>query len=254
MDREMIGAKYTAVLLAAGYGSRISDMTNRPKSLLKINELTLLEHNFENWKKVGIKHVHLVLGYEKELIEEVAKKYEKDFSIEYFFNEDYRKQGNTFSLYLGVKDLSGACLIFDADLVYDAEILVEFLKDEQGNQILVGAGELDDIESAKTMIDDSGMAKVMVDKRAVTAEELSQYQFAGEAIGILKFSPEQTVALAHRAQQFLAEERNIHLNWEHLLNQFLLENEVGTHLFKEGRWIEIDTPADFEKAQEIFEQ
>lgn len=246
-------ANYTAVLLAAGYGSRISDMTNKPKSLLELNKRTLLERNFDIWKRLGIKNIHLVLGYKKELIIEVADKYKEDFKFSFYLNEDYKKQGNTFSLYLGIKEVKGACLIFDADLVYEESILREFLNSPNPSEILVGEGSLFDIECAKTLVDTNGFARMTVDKRAVSKEELALYQFAGEAIGILKFSHALTLKLTEKASEFLSIEENQILNWEHLLNEYLLLNNVGVHKFVEGKWFEIDTPEDFDEAKTLFE-
>jgi L-glutamine-phosphate cytidylyltransferase len=252
MDQKMINTDYTAVVLAAGYGSRISDMTDKPKCLLILEGKTLLERNFEIWKNLGIKRVHLVLGYKKELIVEIAEKYKRDFDFSFYINEDFEKQGNTFSLYLGIKEIEGACLIFDADLVYEEEILEEFLSNKKGSEILVGEGSLSDIECAKTLVDEYGFARMTVDKRAVTEEELQKYRFAGEAIGILKFSKEKTSSLADLASSFLTKQSNLILNWEHLLNDFLVLNDVGVHKFKQGKWFEIDTPEDFKEAQILF--
>lgn len=253
MDQEISTSEYTAVLLAAGYGSRISGMTDRPKCLLEVNGETLIEKNFAIWKNLGIRKVNIVVGYKKELIQTVTKKYENDFELNLIENTDYKTQGNTFSLYIGIKDIRNACLIFDADLAYEEKILKDFLLNTEQSEILVGEGSLDDVECAKTLVDNKGYARMTVDKREVSKEELRKYKFAGEAIGILKFNKKETSNLIISAQNFLEDKSKIHLNWEHLLNDFLLENEVGTHLFKNGKWVEIDTPEDYELAKKLFE-
>jgi choline kinase len=254
MDKKMRIENYTALLLAAGYDSHISDMTETPKCLLEINGRTLFERNLDIWKKLGIKKVNLVLGYKKDEIVAVAERYKDDFEFNYFLNEDYKKQGNTFSLYLGIKELKTPCLIFNADLIYEESILEEFLNNSAKDQILVAEGQLSDIKCAKTLVDYDGFARKTVDKRAVSATELEEFEFAGEAIGILKFSKGMTERLALSAQNFLSKEEKLHLNWEHLLNDFLIENNVGTHLFTKGLWIEIDTQKDYVEAQALFKR
>lgn len=245
-------SRFHAVYLAAGHGSRISKLTSNPKCLLKMNEESLLERSFRLWKNLGIKDVTLVLGYKAEMIRNVAEKYQADFKIRFQLNEDYEKQGNTFSLLLGVKNLNVPCLIFDADLIYDQEILGDFIDQGEASQILIGPSSLGDIECAKTLIDTHGFARMTVDKRAVTNEELAKYQFAGEAIGILKFSQKDTQKLCAKTEEFLSHPQNLNLNWEHMLNQFLLEENVGIYKLTRGRSIEIDTPEDFQRAVEIF--
>ena len=40
-------SRITAIILAAGYGSRIADVTTDPKSLLKIQDKTLMQWHFK---------------------------------------------------------------------------------------------------------------------------------------------------------------------------------------------------------------
>ena len=245
-------AQYTAVILAAGRGSRISELVTHPKCLLPIAGETLLERNFKIWKNLNIKNVHLVLGYEKDQILAVCKKYDDDFNFTFYFNNDYIRQGNTFSLYLGIKDINGPSLIFDADLAYEEHILKNFLMNGEKSELLVGEGSLADIESTKTLVDELGIIRKTVEKRAVTNEELAELSFIGEATGILKFSSEDTQKLSHNASQFLESQEKLHLNWEHLLNEFFPQAEIGSYYFSEGKWIEIDTPEDYQEAQSLF--
>lgn len=252
MDKK-IGENFCAILLAAGYGSRISALTERPKSLLEINGKSLIEHHFDKWIELGIRNVNLVLGYKAQEIIDVVKKYEDRLSINFLLNEDYRNYGNTFSLFLGIKDVGGkSSLIFDADLIYETAMLEKFLMDKNANQILIGPGKLSDIECAKALVDGNGFVRMTVDKRAVSDKELETYSFAGEAIGILKFSNEVTKDLSKECDKFLANNENINKNWEHLLNDFLPKEKIGTHFNDSGKWIEIDTPEDFEQATNLF--
>ena len=241
------------VLLAAGYGKRIRALTDDPKCLLSIGGKSLLERHLETWKALGVKKVRLVLGYKSERVWEIADRYAADFDLSCLLNEDYERQGNTFSLYLGIRDLTGPCLIFDADLIYEARLLEDFFSDRCENQMLVGQGSLSDIECTKVLVDGGGRIRILADKRAVGEDELGRYRFAGEAVGVLKFSREYTRSLATMAEEFLAVEKNMPLNWEHLLNKFIRDNDVGVHCFERGKWIEIDTREDFESARQMFE-
>lgn len=254
MLHSKLNTDYTVVLLAAGSGSRISNMTDLPKCFLTINGNTLLQRNFEIWEELKIKKVKLVLGYKSNFIRQFSEKYEDRFEISYVYNEDFKNKGNTYSLYLGIKEIDGPALIFDADLLYDPQILKDFIGNKNESDILVGPGSLDDIECTKTLINVQGFAQKTIDKRAITKEELEKYQFAGEAIGILKFSKSDIIKLKDAAELFLQEKKNLHLNWEHLLNQFLPSQQICIHSIKYGRWIEIDTSADYEIAQDIFRE
>jgi choline kinase len=246
-------SQVTALILAAGYGSRISDVTTDPKSLLKIKERTLMEWHFDALKVAGIRNVVVVTGYKCEMLEDYLSKFKKDFDIQIARNDDYRKKGNTYSFYYGLEKIEGSFLLFDADLIYEPKILKAFVDDRTPNQILVGESSIDDIECTKTLIDKEGFVRMTVDKRAISAEERSRFTFAGEAIGILKFSKAYRDDIFNACKQFLAEEKNISKNWEHVMNEFLLSHDMSVHQAISDCWVEIDNREDLEKAKRLFE-
>ncbi|MGZ3787320.1 MAG: phosphocholine cytidylyltransferase family protein [Bacteriovorax sp.] len=243
----------TALILAAGYGSRIADVTTDPKSLLKINEKTLMDWHFESLKAVGIRNVVVVTGYKREVLEAYLAKFKADFDIHFAVNDDYRVKGNTFSFFYGLEKTFGDFLLFDADLIYETNILKNFVEDKNPNQILVGESSIDDIECAKTMVDKMGFVRMTIDKRAVTEEEKSRFTFAGEAIGILKFSKAYRDDMHQACKKFLSDEKNISKNWEHVMNEFLLNHDMGVHRAVSDRWVEIDNKEDLQKAKRLFE-
>jgi choline kinase len=243
----------TALILAAGYGSRIADVTTDPKSLLQINNKALMDWHFEALKSVGITNVVVVTGYKRDVLEGYLTKFKNDFDIRFAINDDYRVKGNTYSFYYGLEQVKGDFLLFDADLIYDPKILKSFVEDKSSNQILVGESSIDDIECAKTMIDKDGFVRMTIDKRAVTEEERARLTFAGEAIGILKFSSSYRDDMFKACQNFLADEKNISKNWEHVMNEFLLNHDMNIHQTVSERWVEIDNKEDLERAKNLFQ-
>ena len=67
----------TAVILAAGMGSRLSDITNDqiPKGLLSINGKTLIERSIEKLRSIGIEKIYIVTGHLSFKYDELANKY-----------------------------------------------------------------------------------------------------------------------------------------------------------------------------------
>jgi choline kinase len=246
-------SQLTALILAAGYGSRIADVTTEPKSLLKVNDKTLMDWHFEALKEIGIRNVVVVVGYKREVILDYLLKYNKDFDIHFAVNDDYRVKGNTYSLFYGLDKTPGEFVLFDADLIYENKILNHFIKDKTPNQILVGESSIDDIESAKAMVDKDGFVRMTIDKRAVSKEERTRFSFAGEAVGVLKFSKIYRDDLYSACKKFLADEKNISKNWEHVMNEFLLTHDMGIQQTISNKWVEIDNREDLEKAKRLFE-
>ncbi len=242
----------TALILAAGYGSRIADVTTNPKSLLTIKEKTLMDWHFESLAAVGIKDVVVVTGYKREVLEDYLQKFKSNFNLDFAVNDDYKVKGNTYSLFFGLEKVETDFLLFDADLIYETDILRAFVEDKNPNQILVGKSSIDDIECAKTMIDSDGFVRMTIDKRAVSAEERAKYTFAGEAIGILKFSKEYRDDMFHECKEFLADEKNISKNWEHVMNEFLHTHDMSIHQSVSDKWVEIDNREDYDRAKKLF--
>jgi len=61
----------TAMILAAGYGSRLRHLTKKkPKSLLKIDGYTLLDIQIHKLKKIGIKRIIINLHYYGKIIKD----------------------------------------------------------------------------------------------------------------------------------------------------------------------------------------
>jgi choline kinase len=245
---------WAALILAAGSGTRIHSLTEAPKSLLPIENETILERHVRIWKEAGIKQAVVVVGYKSEMIIDALEPYRHDLEIRFIRNDDYERLGNTYSLSVGLQQIDRNLVMFDADLVYDEQILIDFLADENRDQILIGEGALDDEECAKALLDEDGMVRMTIDKRHVTPDELKQFRFGGEAVGILKFSYESALKLKEKAGQFLSDEAHLGLNWEHLMNEFLAEHSMAAHKIQEGRWIEIDTPHDYHLARRMFEE
>lgn len=62
-----------AVVLAAGLGKRLATVSvEKPKVLVKIGEKTLIEHNLDKLRQLGINQIALVIGYKGEMIKKVV--------------------------------------------------------------------------------------------------------------------------------------------------------------------------------------
>ncbi|MBT5705409.1 MAG: NTP transferase domain-containing protein [Verrucomicrobia bacterium] len=227
-------------------------MTARPKVLLELRGETLLRRHMRIQKAVGIERMVIVVGYEKDqIIAEVDRCSEKP-EVVFVESDDYRNKGNSYSLLIGLEGLSGGALVFDGDLFYDEAILGRFLLEGDSSSILIGPGSIDDVECSKALVDQGGMVRKTVDKRLFTEEELTQYRFAGEAIGVLRFDGPRTVAFRDLLRRFLSDTGNLLLNWEHPLSQFLEQYDLSAYVETSDQWLEIDDESDYQRAVDRF--
>ena len=84
----------TALILCAGYGKRLNPLTlEKPKPLLKINEITLLENCMNLIRSLGLKKVIVNTFYLKEKIETFIRLKNSDLNIQII--DDGKKILNT---------------------------------------------------------------------------------------------------------------------------------------------------------------
>ena len=110
----------TALILCAGYGKRLNPITLKtPKPLLKIKNLTLLEHCINLIKQVGIKKIFINSFYLKEQINKFFE--ENNFEIEINVIEDGNAILNTGGgvLNLVSKINENDFLVFNPDTIWN---------------------------------------------------------------------------------------------------------------------------------------
>ena len=82
-----------ALIRAGGLGTRISEETrDKPKPMVKIGNLTLIEHIMNIYEKSGITEFIIATGYLHKVIEEFFSNYTK-FKVETIFTGDLTKTG-----------------------------------------------------------------------------------------------------------------------------------------------------------------
>jgi len=82
-----------ALILAGGLGTRISEETiDKPKPMIKIGNLTLIEHIMNIYEKSGITEFIIATGYLHKVIEDFFVDYKK-FNVETMFTGELTKTG-----------------------------------------------------------------------------------------------------------------------------------------------------------------
>ena len=133
-----------AVLLAAGEGKRLRPYFPRPKPLVPLLGLPLLERNILSLRECGIKEFIIITGYQAEEIERHLGNGEKiGVQIDYFYNSDW-ELGNGVSAYTlrkkGFED--NKYILMMADHVFEIDVFKSFIAaahDLKANEVLLAA-------------------------------------------------------------------------------------------------------------------
>lgn len=102
-----------AVILAAGFGSRMMPATaERPKPMVKVNGVRIIDTLLDALVAVGIKDITIVRGYKKECFNEILDKYP---FLKLIDNDIYDKTNNISSAILALDEIN-KCYLCEADL------------------------------------------------------------------------------------------------------------------------------------------
>ena len=104
------------IILAAGMGKRLGELTqNNTKCMIRVNGVTLIERVLDQFSKLKLNKVIMVIGYKGEELRSFIGDSYKGLPIEYITNPIYDKTNNIYSLSLAkeqLQQLKGAILLF----------------------------------------------------------------------------------------------------------------------------------------------
>lgn len=103
----------SAVIMAAGFGQRMVPATlERPKPLVTVNGVRIIDTLLDAFVRVGITDITLVRGYKKEVFDELLEKYP---FINLVDNDEFSTTNNISSV-MKVLDKVDSCYLCEADL------------------------------------------------------------------------------------------------------------------------------------------
>ena len=243
----------TAVLLAAGEGTRLHPHTlDRPKCLVEVAGLPLLERALAALEAAGFDEVVIVTGYREDVLQEFlaarAQRHAQQHARQHASmrvtcvrNPEYARTNNAYSLWSAREAVPGGFVLLDGDLLFEPGVL---------RKLLATAGEAALAVERRADLGDEEMKVLVGPDVSVAAVNKTMDPSAaiGESIGVARFS-----AMAARAlwdclgAQIEQGQRNVYyeLAFEELITdgwRFEFADVTGLAC------MEIDTPADLAAA------
>lgn len=181
-------SKPTAIILAAGQGTRLRPLTDHiPKCMIKVAGKPILERQLDTLSAAGIENIIVVTGYKQEKID--------DPRITKVYNEDYASTNMIYSLLCAEEHLKGEVLICYGDIIYSPEVLDAVMNDDR--DIVIASDEewqpywearcddvLDDAETFKKGTDGKIAS---LGKKAESIDDIE-----GQFIGLVKLTEKGT--------------------------------------------------------------
>jgi 2-aminoethylphosphonate-pyruvate transaminase len=232
----------TAVILAAGLGSRLRHWTiDTPKGLLVIDGSSLVEHSIRKLFAAGIDQIVIGTGHRGEAYERLAEQYPNITCVK---NAQYETTGSMYTLYT-VKDyLSDDFLLLESDLLYEQRALSALLEHNMPDVLL--ASQLTCSNDEVFVEADSNDCLVNLSK---SREELGIVH--AEMVGITKLSYRTFQAMCKYAEEVFT--TNGKLDYEYALAGVAKSTSVYVHSMHNLAWCEIDNETHLDRAiQEVY--
>ncbi len=235
----------TALLLAAGTGSRLFPLTkNLPKCLTIVNKKSILERLVKNLKKQGFKRLVIVTGYKKECIMDFLGYQSGDLSIEYIHSPLYRTTNNIYSLWMARNIINEPFVLLESDLVLKTSLLNKMVYPDRiavakMQPWLNGTTVTVNNQSLVTQFQ-SGTIEAYIDIRYKT-------------VNIYSFSLSSWRAIVKKLNQYISE-GSVNCYYETVFSE-MVENKslfFEAVSFDEKAWYEIDTINDLAEAVKLF--
>ncbi|BDZ71653.1 sugar phosphate nucleotidyltransferase [Methanobacterium petrolearium] len=234
-----------AVILAAGMGERLMPLTrDKPKTLLEINNTTIIERMVKNCLNNQIKEYLVVVGHNQEKVakecHQLAQKYDVTFSI--VENLKYNKTNTGVSTYLAVQKLKNKdFIIINGDNVFDEKIIENLLKSKSTAMIIDNYKQLNQ-ESFKISIKGS-IIKDM-------GKQIDIESSSGEFIGISKVASGDVELFGQILLRLTQEDPQQYYDIAYV--ELSRKSKVDFVYTNGLKWTEIDDINDFNYAKSVF--
>lgn len=231
-----------AIVLAAGVGKRLGAYAQGlPKCLVPIGGMPLLVRMLSSLKRLGIMERVVVVGYQKEKIEEVIKQDPEGLgSVRLRVNPDFRK-GSILSLWTVQDEMDDDLLVMDADVLFPDALLSRLVDSPHRNALLLDPRS--DSTGEEMMLMVRGGRVVHIGRKVE-----DRYDLIGEGVGFLKVS-RRDAPLLRQSLEHLVGEGKVDHDYEDAIDLFLQKAMVGYELISDLPWTEIDFPEDVERAE-----
>lgn len=236
---------FTALLLAAGTGSRLLPLTkNSPKCLTLLNGKSVLERLVNNLKKQGFTRLVIVTGYKKECIMDFLGSKSGNLTIEYINSPLYRNTNNIYSLWIARHIIDEPFVLFESDLVLETSLLDEMIFPDK-----IAIAQMQPWLNGTTV--SVNKQNQVAQFHIGTTDTYSDIRH--KTVNIYSFSLSSWRAIVKRLNKYISED-NVNCYYETVFSEMIDDKSLSLEpvSFDHKPWYEIDTIHDLAEAEKLF--
>ncbi len=241
-----------AIILAAGMGKRLKDLTqNNTKCMVKVNGVTLIDRMLHQIEKADLSRIIIVVGYEGQKLIDYIDTLDIKTPITYIDNPIYYKTNNIYSLALAKDWLCKEdTLLFESDIIFEDSILQSLIDDPRDTLALVDKyepwmdGTCVKLDEQDNIIDFVPGKKFDFNNTKGYFKTVNIYKFGK------KFSESRYVPFLDAYQAALGENEY----YEQVLRVIAMLDEpiIKAKRLNGEKWYEIDDIQDLDIAESLF--
>jgi choline kinase len=235
----------TAVLLAAGTGSRLFPLTkSSPKCLTMVNDVSMLERLTSCLQQHGFKRLVIVTGHLEECIRDFLGSRKGDMEIEYVFSPLYKTTNNIYSLWMVRQVINEPFVLLESDLIFDPSLLAGMLYPDR-----IAVAPMRPCLNG-SMVTLSPYKKVEAfHSDVITCSTETKYK----TVNIYSLSLASWHAVVEKLNQYIAAGK-VNMYYEIIFGQMIAEKTLSLQaiFFDNTRWYEVDDLKDLALAERMF--
>jgi len=209
-----------------------------PKCLVKVGNLTLIEHQIQALKSAGIDEIVIVIGHGAERVRQTCGP-----DCVYVENREYASTNSMFSLWLARDFLPDGFVVLNADVLFHPQILIDLLSSSCEDALLVAYCD----EQTPPLGEEEMKVCVREGRVEDISKSIDPRKAEGENVGIVKFGPSGARALVRHMDALIA--NGARRDWAPRAFRELARERPLHAISTQGHpWIEIDFPEDYQRA------
>ena len=225
-----------AVILAAGKGTRLDGAAVKPKCLVEVGGLTLLQRQIEALKSVNIDRIVVVVGFGADSIRE-----ECGAAVSFVENERFAETSSLYSLWLAREHLTDGFVVLNSDVLIHPQLLTDLIESSHEDALLLS-------DTDPNPLGDEEMKVKLQDRMVIDiSKTMDPLEADGENVGIVKFGARGAKALVGYMDELIA--GGALKDWApRAFREFALHHPLYALSTRGLPWIEIDFPEDYRRA------
>ena len=230
----------TAVIMAAGLGSRFGKMTETmPKGFIEVGGLSMIIRSIETLIACGIKRIIIGTGYKKGAYEALQAQYPQ---IECVFSPRYAETNSMYTLWnsreaIGNEDF----ILLESDIIYSQNAITELLKDKHPDIMLITPVTKFQDQYYVEYDENGTLTRCSTNKEEIDVK--------GELVGIHKFSSDFYHHLCREYEKIIEDKPKLGYEYQLL---WMSQHSCPIHVLNSSDiiWYEIDDEDDLNYAEE----